>query len=603
MLETSTNPFIVQTPEDIPAEYTVAVFVNVFTDFYKIPHKGHTFVHGPRGSGKSMMFRFLQPDCQCLAKKKDLRELDFYGAYVPIKNTDLKLTELIRLENQNANIILNEHFMVLYIAVKLFGGLAKLFQIVDPAQKDQLGSTKAFLENRFIRLLQQAGWECDKTWLSSSETMSECWKAAEDICDELYKSVVRYLRKLSFARQQPTYEGPLCGYLDFLHPLLRDLRRLPFMPPGPIYLLMDDADNLNLTQTMILNSWVSSRTSADVSIKISTQLNYKTYRTVTGTTIDTPHDYSEVDIATVYTSSRDKYRDRVREIVRVRLNRILDVETKPEEFFPVDEEQERQIDHIASQIRARFGEEGRGFRPSDDVVRYARPDYIKSLRGRSKSGFTYNYAGFDQLVHLSDGCIRYFLEPASLMYAEEESLHPANRVNSIRPSIQHKIAYQQAESLMFSEFDKIRIDPGKDPAHLKKVQKLGNLIQALGGTFRAILLSDRSERKVFSIAFSDTPDDEIISVLRLGIEYGYFRESAIGNKEGTGRTKLYILTRRLAPHFTLDVTGFAGYLFVTSNSIRAAMHDPAKLLRNLEGKNIDEVFSRKQLELFTEIPT
>jgi hypothetical protein len=593
----SKNPFTVQTPEDMSAEDAVSIFVDVFTDFYKIPMEGHTFLHGPRGSGKSMMFRYLQPDCQCLAHGRSIESLDFFAAYVPIKNTDLKLTELLRLQDENANIVLNEHFMVMFVAVKVFAGLAKLSVLDKSPSAPQ--NLQGFAQD-FVKLLKQSGWEGDASALLQSTTVpTAVFKQVETICDESYKAVIHYLRRLAFPGSLPPYRGALCGYLDFLYPLLKAVKSLPFMPKGPIFLLLDDADNLNLTQTTILNSWVSSRTSAAVSVKISTQLNYKSYRTSIGTTISTPHDYSEVDIATVYTSSREKYKERVTKIVEKRLQ-LAKIASSPDEFFPPDEEQEKAIAAIANEIRSKFEESGRGFRPSDDVVRYARPNFIRQLRGQRKSGHTYSYAGFSQLVHVSDGSIRYFLEPASLMFSEEQSLAPDKPIAQIRPGIQHAIVHKQAELLMFNEFEKLKSEPKLDSSHLKRVQKLGNLIHALGGTFRAILLSDRSERKVFSIAFSDAPDDEVLSVLRLGTEYGYFHESTIGNKEGTGRTRLYVLTRRLAPLFTLDVTGFAGYLFVTNMSIKMAMHTPSAMLRKLETASIDDFFSDQQLNLFAE---
>ena len=125
------NPFAVQTPEDISAEDIVSLFVNVFSDFYNVDKPGHTFLHGPRGSGKSMMFRYLEPDCQQIAQASELRRLPFFAVYVPIKNTELKLTELKRLENTYAHLVLNEHFLVTYVAVRFFASLLKA-QITDP---------------------------------------------------------------------------------------------------------------------------------------------------------------------------------------------------------------------------------------------------------------------------------------------------------------------------------------------------------------------------------------------------------------------------------------------------------------------------------------
>jgi hypothetical protein len=200
-------------------------------------------------------------------------------------------------------------------------------------------------------------------------------------------------------------------------------------------------------------------------------------------------------------------------------------------------------------------------------------------------------------VHISDAVIRYFLDQASQMYSEEAAQIPEGTVSAISPSIQNNVVFNQAKALLQNDFEKLLSMPKNDPEHLKNVQKLGNLVQALGGTFKAILLSDRSEQKVFSVAFSDAPDPEVQSVLRLGIIHGYFHESVIGNKDGTGRTKLYVLTRRLAPYFTLDVTGFAGYLFVTNANIKAAMHNPQHMLRHIKDKGVDQFFNDQQLQM------
>ena len=73
-------------------------------------------------------------------------------------------------------------------------------------------------------------------------------------------------------------------------------------------------------------------------------------------------------------------------------------------------------------MRAEWPDSGRGHRASDGVPRYARPDFIRSLGGTSKSRSTYNYAGFERLAHISSGLIRYFLEPAAVMYGEQQSV-------------------------------------------------------------------------------------------------------------------------------------------------------------------------------------
>jgi len=425
------------------------------------------------------------------------------------------------------------------------------------------------------------------------------------MCDALYAEVISYVKHLSFSKEIDRYEGPLCGYLDFLYPLLEEARKLPFMPNGPIYLLMDDADYLNLVQTKILNSWISTRTSACVSIKVSTQLRYKTFATVSRTPIASPHDYHEINITDLYTTSRSKYLLRVREIVKKRL-RLAGIQASPDSFFPCDEQQEMEIKKIGEEIRATWMSSGRGFRPSDDVTRYARPTYISRLAGRRKAGSTYSYSGFDQLVHISSGLIRYFLEPAAIMFNDQQSKESsATSVIRIEPGVQDSTIRNIANSLMMDEFEKI-FKEREDQAEianlrdkrLKRKRDLHKLIRVLGGVFRQKLLSDDSERRVFSIAFSDTPDLEITAILTLGVQYGYLHRSTIGNKDGTGRTALYVLTRRLAPYFGLDPTSFAGYLFVTNERIREAIENPDGFLRRVRDRGPGKFFEERQLQLF-----
>jgi hypothetical protein len=151
----------------------------------------------------------------------------------------------------------------------------------------------------------------------------------------------------------------------------------------------------------------------------------------------------------------------------------------------------------------------------------------------------------------------------------------------------------QAERFFFGEFEKLSHDACQTTERLDAVTNLRNLITAMGETFHKVLLSNRSERRVFSIALSNQPDEEVEEVLRLGVQQGYLHEATIGNKEGTGRTRLYILNRMLAPLFTLDPTSFAGYLFVTNEALREAM-SRSKPLRNLDEEDVEV----EQLTLF-----
>lgn len=594
------NPFIVTTPEDMPADDAFTLFVDVFSDFPKILEQGHSFLHGPRGSGKSMMFRYLKPDCQLIKYKSSLSELPFYSIYIRVKNTELHLSEMQRLDGKHATYILNEHFMVMHFAVVALGALADDCRLIEETDKNNLKSATELFEY-FISLLEHCGWDSSDHEKPTGTKVSDIILSMIRICDSIYGEVKRYCKRIAFVKEIVPYEDALCGYLDFLFPLLKKIKKMPFMPKGAIYLLVDDADNLSISQTKILNSWVFTRSSSDVSLKISTQQNYQTYTTPTGARIETPHDYSEVNISTVYTASnKDKYRDRIHAIVKKRLV-LSGIETEPEDFFPQNIDQETKIKQFGEEIRKRWEKgDGRGYRAQDDVDRYARPDYIKSLAGSSKKSSTYSYAGFDQLIHLSSGIVRYFLDSAKNMYADVRSVSDNKvAIQEIPYSVQNRIVRKDADDFFFGELNKKRKEEGRSDNDFQ-ISQLSNLITGLGGLFRAILLSDRSERKVFSFALSDEPSKEVMQIIQLGVNYGYLQLSTIGKKEKKigGRTRLYILNRRLAPSYTLDPTGFAGYQFLLNYMLEEFIKDPEKALRKIiNKKKLDSEKKNKQMSL------
>jgi hypothetical protein len=351
------------------------------------------------------------------------------------------------------------------------------------------------------------------------------------------------------------------------------------MPAGkPIYLLIDDADNLSLTQTTILNTWVSQRTSAQVSLKISTQLGYKTYRTASNVTIDSPHDYNEVNISTVYTSQKNYYRKRVQEIIEKRLA-SAGLNASVDTFFPVDKQQEIKIRAIAEKITNGEIKTPDAYWEKDKAYRYAVSEYMKQLsgpskstgKGSSKSGMNFKYAGFRDMVDVSSGVVRNFLELAARMYSLEQAVAEGKEVTAIDPSRQNKTIRDYSNDFLHTDLEKL-VETDKASGSTTAV-RLQNLVQSLGGIFKATMFSNAAQRRVFSIALTNVPDAEILEVLKMGVRYGYLQESTISYREGTGRTKRYSLSRRLAPSFSLMATSFAGDQFITNADLRAAMQN------------------------------
>ncbi len=610
----NTNPFKVYSPEEMSAEQVMKLFVPV-AESLEIGGPEHVFIHGHRGCGKSMMLRTMAPDCQMIATGKQLNELPYLGIYATIKATGLDVAEYDRLKDQYAGLVLAEHSLVSFLGSKVFQSVAqncmpgldtthardefRKFVLQDVLPRIQPGS-----DERAIALLAQA-----LTQIKDAQSMLDILNAASAVLDAMYGAALDYLRRNSFTTEYQSYKGPLLGYRDFLYPVMCRLKSLSVMPAGkPIYVLLDDADNLNILQTQVLNTWVSYRTGRDVAFKISTQLAYKTYLTTSRQRIETPHDFREIHVSSIHTgsSSANRYPQWVEKVVQKRLN-DFGITADISDFFPEDEEQEDAITAIAESLKKQWAIKRRGYRAGDDAYRYARPDYIKQLGGTSKNRSTYRYSGFQQLVHISSGIIRFFLDNASTMYAQQEikdevptgDMPGGLSVTRIDPTIQDLVVRTAADELMLGGFDRLEQEliAGVATDEAKELKALRNLLRALGGIFQEILLSNRSERRVFSIALSDDPPDEIMKIIRLGVRNGYFYEAAIGTKEGKWRTRRYIMTRRLAPHFTLDPTGFSGYLFVTTELLAMAIQNPKQAVVLFKENRLGSVVDDRQLAL------
>ncbi len=589
------NPFVVKTPESLEPQEIADLFIDVFSDFPKIKDVGHTFIHGPRGTGKSMMLKYLEPSVQlCAGKVEKIEELDFLAVHIPFKVAALNIRETDRLRG-DSHIYMSEHLMVLHIASILLSLLSKLYD----KEKNHTGEVQDIYK-KFSKLITTSGASISKKSEQSFLSMAEC-------CDEEKKKAIQYLKHLAFIKDEVPYTGSLCGYVDFFQPLAKEIKELPFTPNCPIYLMLDDADNSSETMQKILNTWVSCRTTQYLCIKISTQLRYKTYRTLSGQLIEAPHDYSDVDISTLYTSDKEHYQSRIRSIVGKRLS-VAGIKTTPEEYFSVDEKQEKKINIFKEKLKKEWGNgKGRGYRASDDVVRYAVPDYMKSL---GKSSSTYSYAGFKNIVDISSGVIRFFLEPAAQMYAETKAQQNEDAyVSSIPCSIQDSVIKQWSSDFILSEFEKLKKDVNTNgvttgvttsASHSEDtniVSKLFSLINGLGKLFRELVLSNGSQRRIFSISVRGEMDETLQRIFELGVEWGYFHKSVGPSKEGSGRRYTFVLSRRLAPYFKLDISSYAGEISVTTADLNLACEDYERFVRE-RMKKITKELSDAQIDIF-----
>ena len=587
------NPFEIKTPEQNSAQDIIELFVDVFPDFGQVLEKGHTFLNGPRGSGKSMMFRYMQPDCQMLVNKCEAKDLEYFSVYVGIKQTSINNSDLARLDT-HASILFNEHLLSTFVVSNILNSIRETF---GEQLNNYSSELYAFYKDVFSKYVSYSSFTISNE-VSSDIQGCDLILHMINVVEDMERVCLLYCKRIALANDvNIPYEGPLTDFIDFVEPLILGLKNISVFPQDkPFYILIDDAGYLNLSQTKVLNTWVSYRSTKNICLKISTQLDYKTHLTSNGKRIDAPHDYSEIDISTRYTSSKSTYNDRIREIVKKRIKKYLQMEISPEDFFPENEKQQEEIKKIAEELRTANEDPTRPHAAADAVKRYARPEYMKRMQKEKKAGFHYSYAGFDQWVAISSGSIRHFLAPAQAMFSTAVALNNDNPVNCITPKIQDDIIKEYSDGFLYNEFDDMRKDKAVPDEILDNSEKIYNIVDSLGQLFHMTLVSNAADRRVFSVALTDNPDKELYDILDMCEQYGYIHKGSIGNKSGTGRNRLYVLSRILAPHFKLDPTSYAGYKFMSSSVLKIALTDKKRFLRIFE-KNLDggEV---SQLDLF-----
>lgn len=570
------NPFSVITPENITSDEIKNMFVEN-ADFLNLEKNGHTFIHGHRGCGKSMSLQVLRTKHYMKYRNiEKIEDLPFICMYIPIKRSVLANIELDRLKNDILEQYFAEHMLSLHFAISICQ------DIVEFIKNETLDINNEQI-SIFLKKLTLIGFDVSTINIDNNIIYSLL-----NLFEEQWSSDNAIRRKISLIRSPDDIEEPsiFTTYHDFLLPLIKMIRYFDNSQKfdKSIYLLVDDADNLPLVFTKTLNEWILYRDTDNFSLKISTQLKYKTYRTVSNNRIEKPHDFNEIVFSYVVSSNKKKeYKNLIKDIVEKRLA-MVGIESDAFIFLPEKKEQLEKINLIRKNyIDAWEQGKGRGSGKFDDANRYARPEYINSLGGASKQKSNYSYSGFQQLVHISSGIVRHFLDPVSKMYEEQKNKNNTDKVDTIDPSIQNSIIRNESDDFFTKQFDDLEKNIELNGANDDKSQKLKNLITALGENFHDILLSGLSERRVFSFSISDDHkvDKEIKSILKLGVEYGLIYESKIGRKNSSGRTELYILTRLLAPHFTLDPNGFSGYQSLTTHWIKEAFINPNHKLKKL----------------------
>ena len=522
------------------------------------------------------MLRYLEPLSQTIVRggiDKVLSEPEpFVGVYCPCKEGHINKTDLLLLDDPPAA-ILTEHLLNLTVADYLVNCLRTQFPDEFLPQRER----ETFAKN-VSQLFDSA------SIASSIDQANQVANIKEDALHWLQslfvaesRKVSDFLRRNSLMSGKAVYDGATSGYHDFLLPVMRHVQEFQKLKSVPIYILLDDADRLGGNQQSIVNSWIANRDQSLVCLKISAHRDgYKTFFTRDHGLIEQPHDYTEVDVDELYTTNRSDYSEKVRLITERRLELSIVPVKNIDEFLPADSGEIDLLEKIRADTTEEWERVGKPGRLRDYVYRYATARLFQHLKERRQQK---SYAGFQNMVDLSSGIVRDFLEPCYLMFDKcvAQGSDPKT-IKCIPPAVQDDVLFKYSEEFILQKFDDIR--KGLPPEKWTHVEALATLVASLGQLFYERLQDPEArEARLFSFTVRGRVPSDIDEILRLGVVHRYFQVRTYSKKEGGGRERWYILNRRVCPVFKLDPTGFEGRISLTPDLLRLACQNPEKFVR------------------------
>ena len=591
------NPFTVISGELMAAKDVAKEFIIEHTEHAKLSSYSHTLVWGSRGSGKSIHFKYLEPlaqsynpRCDCFGDvNKFLTSKNaFLSIYINCRDgilhkEELKYFEdLESVESRISNILLSRYFSAVII---------KKFVEVFQTQLKSLLKTEVVTKDlpRWIRQFN-----------ANIETLDDLFNCLREHCSKFLHEAVEIVTCSIVDRN---FEIPVSKISGFRPEISEDITEFSkfilkiLKIDCPIFLLFDEANTLCQTHQKCINTLIGMRTQNYQCIKVASQRNgFNTNLSLSGA-VDETHDYTVLDLDGLYTNNRQAYYKRLVKIGNFRLEKS-GINVPIESFLPFNEREIKALEKAREIAEERYNSLSPEERPKDKVnftKKYAPAIFFQEIKSFKTS---ISYAGFDNIVHMSSGIVRSFLDCCSIMYSEFVENNPSVEPNFIPISIQSKVIKEYSDNFIQAQLiDKIKSLKPKSDDRIK-LEQLYSLLKSLGSLFRKRLLDKTSrEPRIISVSLKDEASSQLNDILELAEREAFFHVKWYRSKRGDRNLKCYVLNRRLCPHFNLDLSGFQGRIELFSRELEVALESTKNFLRLMSSKGKNNSVDQ-QLNLF-----
>lgn len=602
------NPFSVVAADDLELTNPVHVreirklFIARYTDLPTIEKRYNTILEGQRGTGKTMIMKYLAFETQILEwterKGRDAQEFlsapeSFIGVYSKLGQGVFDKTDFEAIADQSRRERIFEHRLTLQLVFDVLETMNGLYERFPPSS-EQVKRLKRALNS----LLRTNGT------IDVCLTPKDLIQAAQDhISFVSVPQVDEHLGSVSpGGGSQPTDFNPSLTLSGQLLPFL-DLLRQSCETKVPFFLMVDDFDVLEPYQQARVFKTASARELSTVCFKFGIMvLGKKVLLSGEGRTFRNSDDFDRIDLDWTEGGLHENYQNSLVDIAKARLEAAdSEWDSDLSYFLP----QWQRGNEILSEVKAEMEAEWLvNERPTDSksdfISKYGSARFFQRLR---KQKIRMRYAGLEYVTMVSSGIYRQFLEICKLIFdrAHDEGWKPDT--GGVRAEIQD-LAIREYSEEMIQQFSRtsgdaqalLRGDIEITSSHMiTLIDSLCDVFYSRLHTPRGVLGS--GEPEIICVAIRDDLQQcpEADTLLKIAVRESILHRFQYAPKTSGGPDlPAFMLNRRLGPRRDLSIRRMQGRIEIEATDIILAASDRVGFFRKLQGKKVD---SERQTEV------
>jgi len=548
------NPFESVNADGLDYADIPYLFVSEYTDFQTINKHFDTLLEGQRGTGKTMVLRYIAFESQIyewIEKYKKHSDAffsnpqHFVGIYCRLEQGVFDKADLDAVDSDVRKDQLFEHRLVLYCLSKSLETLSSVFKY-RTISGDGLRRLKGHLKT----LLSEPGIEACQDW-------NELMTFASDTIDA--RVLEEDLHVASLSSSTPTTFVP---YLTLASQFKRFLKLLQEILgiKIPFFLLLDDFDVLRASQQMCVFRTASNRQHNLVCFKYGIMsLGKKATLSGTNRRYREGDDYDRVPFDWTYKGSQGDYSEVASLITKARLASKNWPRNDFAEFlaeWAYGEKLRMQVKQEMEKEWEQLPEEKRPETKENYWTKYGNARFFQILR---KKKIRHRYAGYQDILDISSGIFRQYLEICKEIVSKALSQNwTSNTGRPISAEIQNDAIRRYSQNMMHE----LQQTAGSTDTLLSgdiriTSKQMVTLVEGLSNLFYNRLHSKMREPEVFTFSIRDDLTANKHAKLLLDVAV---RESILQEREdpyppktsGGPPLPTYMMNRRLIPRRDLS---------------------------------------------------